>query len=57
MLQRADAVILTLEHISHNAVYKIKKECKRNSKKYIMLRSSGVSSFEMGLHEAASAVN
>ncbi|MFN2354584.1 MAG: DUF2325 domain-containing protein [Desulfopila sp.] len=49
MLGRADAVFCPVDCVSHEACKKVKKTCKRSSKPFVMMRSSGVSSLAKGL--------
>lgn len=49
MLSGADAVLCPIDCISHDACKCVKKICKRNSKPYVMMRSSGLSSLAKGL--------
>jgi len=50
---RADTVFCPLDCVSHNACQMIKKICQQNQKKFVILRSSGVSSLvrELGGHD------
>lgn len=49
LLKRADAVFCPIDCISHEACKRVKKTCKRSSKPFVMMRSSGVSSLAKGL--------
>ena len=49
MLSGADAVLCPIDCVSHDACKCVKKICKRNSKPYVMMRSSGLSSLAKGL--------
>ncbi|PHR27287.1 MAG: hypothetical protein COA36_09890 [Desulfotalea sp.] len=49
MLSGADAVLCPVDCISHDACKCVKKICKRNSKPFVMMRSSGLSSLARGL--------
>lgn len=49
MLSGADAVLCPIDCVSHDACKCVKKICKRNSKPFVMMRSSGLSSLAKGL--------
>ncbi len=49
MLSGADAVLCPIDCVSHDACKCVKKICKRSSKPYVMMRSSGLSSLARGL--------
>lgn len=51
LLDGADAVFCPVDCVSHDACKCVKKMCKRNSKPFVMMRSSGVSSFAKSLNE------
>lgn len=54
LLSRADFIMCPIDCVSHDACLKVKKYCKRNAKPFIPLRSSGLSSFSVGLEEGRS---
>ena len=49
MLGSADAVFCPIDCNSHDACKRVKKVCKKNSKPFVMMRSSGLSSFAKGI--------
>ncbi|WP_419175771.1 DUF2325 domain-containing protein [Desulfosediminicola sp.] len=49
MLNGADAVLCPVDCISHDACSRVKKECKKYQKKFVIMRSSGLSSLARGL--------
>jgi hypothetical protein len=49
MLCGADAVFCPVDCVSHDACKRVKKICKRYSKPFVMMRSSGLSSLAKGL--------
>ena len=49
MLKTADAVICTTDCVSHDAYNRLKRFCKRAEKPYVLLRSSGTSTFARAL--------
>ncbi len=51
LLSGADAVFCPVDCISHDACKCVKKICKRESKPFVMMRSSGVSSLVKSLNE------
>ncbi len=51
VLKRADLVCCPADCISHNAYSKIKKECRQQRKEFVILKSSGLSSFSEIIHE------
>lgn len=51
LLSGADAVFCPIDCISHDACKCVKKICKRYSKPFVMMRSSGLSSFAKSLSE------
>jgi hypothetical protein len=53
VLQKADAVLCPLDNISHNAVQRLKRFCKRNQKTLMLLPRSSLSAFSQGLNEVA----
>ncbi len=53
LLTRADAVICPLDCISHDAVSRIKRDCKRHNKPLQMLPQSSLAAFTWGLHEVS----
>ncbi|VAX11200.1 Membrane protein involved in colicin uptake [hydrothermal vent metagenome] len=54
LLSGADAVLCPLDCVSHDAVHRIKRDCKRQGKRLLLLPKSSLSSFTKGLHELAS---
>ncbi|HOO71522.1 MAG TPA: DUF2325 domain-containing protein [Spirochaetota bacterium] len=52
IIGKADAIFCPLDCVSHNASLKLKKLCRQHNKEFVMLRSSGLSSFSRELHEA-----
>lgn len=55
LLRTADCVFCPVDCVSHEACLKVKKYCKRNQKRFVPLRSSGVSAFSRGLQELLQA--
>ncbi len=55
VLAQGDAVLCPVDCVSHDACQRAKQFCKRNAKTFIPLRSSGISSFVIGLQEVVSA--
>lgn len=53
LLGRADVVVCPIDCVSHGACQKAKKHCKTCAKRFIALRSSGLSAFARGLQEVA----
>ena len=53
MLSSADAVVCTTDAVSHDAAYRVKRFCKRHAKRYVFLRSSGLSTFARALASVA----
>jgi Uncharacterized protein conserved in bacteria (DUF2325) len=53
VLQKADAVLCPLDCVSHNAVERVKRFCKRNQKMLMLLPRSSLSAFSQGLNEVA----
>ncbi len=53
LLTRADAVICPLDCISHDAINRIKRDCKRHDKPLQMLPQSSLAAFTWGLHEVS----
>ena len=51
LLSGADAVFCPVDCVSHDACKCVKKICKRYSKPYVMMRSSGLSSLAKSLNE------
>ena len=48
---KADLVVFPTDRVSHEAMLTVKRLCRRNIKPCVPLRSSGVSSFMIGLQE------
>jgi len=57
VLSRADAVLFPVDCISHNATRDIKRFCKQGQKPFVPLPTSGLSTFTMGLQEAAQKIS
>ena len=53
LLARADAVLCPLDCVSHDAVNRIKRDCKRYGKPLQLLPQSSLAAFIRGLHEVA----
>ena len=53
VLQKADAVLCPLDCVSHNAMHRVKRFCKRNQKRLMFLPRASLSAFSRGLSEVA----
>ena len=53
LLARADLVLCPLDQVSHDAVHRLKRECKRRGKRFQLLSRASLSAFVRGLHELA----
>ncbi|MCF6337988.1 MAG: DUF2325 domain-containing protein [Gammaproteobacteria bacterium] len=51
LLSQADAVLCPIDCVSHEAVHRIKRECKRYGKYLMLLSQSSLSAFTKGVHE------
>ncbi|MBN4079006.1 DUF2325 domain-containing protein [Beggiatoa alba] len=51
VLQKADVVLCPLDCVSHSAVERVKRFCKRNHKTLMLLPRSSLSAFSLGLTE------
>jgi hypothetical protein len=57
VLQNADLVFCPIDCISHDACHRAKTCCRRSGAHFVPLRSSGLSSFTLGLEQAAHTVS
>jgi hypothetical protein len=55
LLSQADVVCCPTDCVSHDASLRLKRDCKRHGKPYILIRSSGLSSFSREVHQLASS--
>jgi hypothetical protein len=53
MLRAADAVLCATDSVSHDAYYRLKRYCKRHDKRYVLLESSGLSTFARAIESVA----
>jgi len=51
LLSQVDAVLCPIDCVSHDAVSRIKRDCKRNGKHFMLLSQSSLSAFAKGVHE------
>ncbi|VAW83694.1 hypothetical protein MNBD_GAMMA16-1199 [hydrothermal vent metagenome] len=51
LLSQVDAVLCPLDCVSHDAVHRIKRDCKRYGKHLTLLSQSSLSAFAKGVHE------
>jgi len=54
LLSRANLVICPLDQVSHDAAQRLKRECKRRDKRFLLLPRANLSAFARGLRELAS---
>ncbi len=57
LLSQVDAVLCPIDCVSHDAVHRIKRDCKRYSKYLILLSQSSLSAFAKGVHEYSRAAS
>jgi len=55
LLGQVDAVLCPLDCVSHDAVHRIKRDCKRYGKHLMLLSQSSLSAFAKGVHEYSRA--
>ena len=55
-LSKADMVFCPIDCVSHNACLQVKKYCKRNSKRFIPLRSASLATFTYQLKQNCEAI-
>ena len=55
LLSQVDAVLCPMDCVSHDAVHRIKRDCKRYGKYLMLLSQSSLSAFTKGLHEFSRA--
>lgn len=53
MIRSADAGLCPIDCVSHDACLRVKRICKRAAKRFVLLRSAGLSAFIVGLQEVA----
>jgi len=51
LLSQVDAVLCPMDCVSHDAVHRIKRDCKRYGKHLMLLSQSSLSAFTQGVHE------
>ncbi len=55
LLSQVDAVLCPMDCVSHDAVHRIKRDCKRYGKYLMLLSQSSLSAFARGVHEYSRA--
>jgi len=55
LLSQVDAVLCPIDCVSHDAVHRIKRDCKRYGKHLTLLSQSSLSAFAKGVHEFSQA--